>query len=115
MLVLIEDEDEEPLAEDGDDAADETVYVWKDTLDSVLCFLALRTQWTYADGNRIGLNHVAARSEIRERVRGRQAQRDMMDDIKVMELAALEIFADQAVRRHARFKAELDRKIAAGK
>ncbi len=106
-LVLIEDEDEG----DGDVQAEQPILVWPENWESVDLFLFLQTQWRTAgmDAARVGLDYRAAHAELD----GRRVldHEPYMRDLQVMEIAAIEVFAEQARARLARLRAQTDRKL----
>jgi len=72
--------------------------VWRSNRRSVMAFLACETQWRIAVGFgaaiRLGIDYGSARP-VFERRNGR-VDRRLFDDIRVMEQAALEAFAEVA-------------------
>ncbi|MBN9069206.1 MAG: DUF1799 domain-containing protein [Rhizobiales bacterium] len=70
--------------------------VWRSNRRSVMAFLACETQWRFAVGfgaaMRLGIDYGSARPFF-ERRNGR-VDRQMLDDLQIMERAALEAFAE---------------------
>lgn len=102
--MLVEDDEEEEPGEGERDEDGDVVRVWPENLESVLLFFDLRTQWLRAgmDGARVGLDYKAAHQELE----GRRVldHEPFMRDLRVMELAAMEVFGEQAERRMRRMK-----------
>lgn len=98
-LVLVDDEDEESEAAD---ANEDVVWVWPECVESVSLFLD--TPWIKAgmDAAPDSLNFAEARAQLRDRaVLDHEA---FMQDLRVMQAAALEVFGAQAKRRMQRLQ-----------
>ena len=72
----------------GDEPAEQHFGVWEENWETVLIFLRLSTQWRYGGmGGAIGLDYPALESVLRmRRVKNRG---EMLDQLRVMERAAL--------------------------
>lgn len=88
----------------GNHAVQETApdfEVYADNWVSVLFFLSLRTQWSFAtDGmgfvKRLGLIYPAVESAMRMRGTKRAKQLALLEDVQVMEFAALQVVEERA-------------------
>jgi hypothetical protein len=105
-LVLIEDEDEG----EEDALAELPILVWPENWESVDLYMFLQTQWLTAgmDASRVGLDYKAAHAVLD----GRRVldHEPYMRDLQIMELAAIEVFTEQAQRRLARLRRDADRR-----
>lgn len=106
--MLVEDDEEE---EAEGEKPEDIVWIWPQNQLVVEIFFAIDTQWLRAgmEGARVGLNYDEARKRLRDR--GIVEQEPYMDDLRVMEMGALEVFAEQARRRRAAY----DRKMKAAR
>ena len=89
-------DDEVEVAGNGDgDKEDQDLFgIWPENRGAVECFLQLRTQWRVAPmGGYLGFNYPGVESFLRmNRVK---RQREVFEDLQVMESAALEIMNAQ--------------------
>jgi Phage related hypothetical protein (DUF1799) len=76
---------------DEDDDADSGVdfLVWPENWPAVVFFLKLQTQWVWTMGACTGLDYARVEAAMRMYRIARAQQAAMMDDLRVMELAAL--------------------------
>lgn len=78
-----------------EDYAHEQVSVWPDNYQAVSTFIELQTQWRVGGmGSATGLDYVAALAVIRELDLEKDEARELFQDIRVMEAAALEQMAE---------------------
>lgn len=69
--------------------------VWPDNYQAVSTFIELQTQWRVGGmGSATGLDYVAALAVIRELDLEKDEARELFQDIRVMEAAALEQMAE---------------------
>lgn len=85
---------------DGEDGGP-GIEVFPDTLESVLVFDALGSQWMYAgmSGVPTGIVYASIEPVLRRRKVPAEAWDDVFEDIRVMEAAALQEMHEQAKRR----------------
>lgn len=76
-------------------------HVWHDCVESVQLFLGLRSQWRYLAGMahvmRTGLDYAGVEARIRQLRGRRRRQRELFEDVMLMEQAVLD--ADAELRK----------------
>lgn len=80
--------DDDAGSEDGEDSGIE-VLVWPENWPALILFLKLETQWIWNMGACIGLDYLRVESVMRMRRIPRSQQEALLDDLMVMERAAL--------------------------
>lgn len=63
--------------------------VWPENWDTVAMFMRLQTQWVPSMGGMVGLNYQSV--EFLFRIEGIENQREMLEDLHIMEVSALQI------------------------
>lgn len=71
-----------------EDFGDTAVGVWPDNWQAVQLFIVLSTQWRVGMAGAVGLDYAAVKAVFE--IHGVEDAASMLDDIRVMEAAALE-------------------------
>lgn len=73
---------------------DAPIQVWPENQQAFGLFVDLQTQWRAGFGGLYGLDYCAAHGELALLELTPQQKRDLMDDLRVMEAAALDQMAE---------------------
>ena len=69
-------------------------HVWPENWEVVEMFMRLQTQWHYSGmGQMTGLNYASVEALLR--IYRKKKPRELLDDLQVMELAALRVVREQ--------------------
>lgn len=82
----------------------DTCEVWPECWEAVSFFVALETQWRWVSGMavaRVGLDYTAVEALMRLRAVPRASRAELLEDLRVMERAALAVWSERA-RRESR-------------
>jgi hypothetical protein len=82
------------------DAPPQRFYLWPENVDAWCVFHACRSDWHVGVAGRTGLDKREVRDEIRRRgMRGQRADR-LFEDVRTLEWAALDAWAEQRETEH---------------
>jgi len=75
--------------------------VWEENWESVMLFVAVGTQWTVSPGGQaIGIHYASLESAMNMRGIKKKKRPALFEDIRLMELTALEVFREKSQCQH---------------